>query len=72
MKECNLPTKLRNALQRGKVFQHTPIEIFELGKKRVELQLKLLDGDDVHFKSSDKNYVHRYNISLLVCYYLLY
>ena len=72
VKECNLPTKLRNALQRGKVFEHTPIEIFELGQKRVELKLKLQDGDHEHFKSSDNNYVHRYNISLLVCHYLLY
>ena len=38
-----------------KVFQHTPIEIFELGQKRIELQLKLQNGDVVHFKSTSNH-----------------
>lgn len=57
MKETNLPTKLKEALKSGKVFSHSPIEIFELEQRRIELQLQL-QSKHGESNTSEKIYVH--------------
>jgi len=57
VKETNLPIKWREALKMGKVFNHSAIEITELGQHRFELQLQFENVHNVNFNTSEKCYM---------------